>query len=236
MSLTYDTWVSQLANLMVIGSTDANFLTFLPGCRDYAEQRIYRELDLLNNEATDSTTPASSGLRTFTLPSANGTFVVVDQINVITPAGQAALAGTRNPVVPVSRDFVDAVYPSGQNNTGIPQFYAMDGTGTIIFGPSPDAPYVVEVIGTRRPTALSSANTETWLSQNLPDLFMAASMVFASAYMRDFGAQADNPSLSASWEQQYQILKASALAEEVRKKYEGAAWTSQPAAATPQRV
>lgn len=227
MSLTYTTYVAQLSNLMVIGSTDPNFQTFLPGCIDYAEQRIYRELDLLTTEVTDATTSVSSGNRNFNLPTSAGTFLIVDDINVISPAGALADSGTRSQLFPTSRAFIDMVYPSGQNNTGVPQFWAMDGSGTVILGPSPDAPYVAEVIGTQRPTPLSSANSSTFLTAYLPDLFMAASMVFASGYMRDFGAQgADNPGMSVSWEAQYGKLFASANAEEARKRYEGQAWTS----------
>jgi hypothetical protein len=97
---------------------------------------------------------------------------------------------------------------------------------TIILGPWPDANYQVEVIGTIRPTPLSATNTTTFLTTYLPDLFLAASMIFASGYQRDFGSQADNPQQSASWEMQYEKLFASANAEELRKKFSGLGWTS----------
>ena len=42
MALTYSSWVSQLANITVISSNDANFQIFLPGAIDYAEGRLYR--------------------------------------------------------------------------------------------------------------------------------------------------------------------------------------------------
>lgn len=227
MALNYTTYVDQLSNLMVIGSTDASFQTFLPGCIDYAEQRIYRELDLLATQVVDATTTVSSGIRTFTLPTTDGTFVVVDNINIITPVGTDADDGTRAPLIPISREFIDATYPSAVSNTGVPMFYAMNSNTQVILGPSPDAAYVAEVIGTQRPTPLSSSNSSTFLTAYLPDLFMAASMVFASGYMRDFGSQgADNPGMSVSWEGQYSKLFNSAATEEARKKYESEAWTS----------
>jgi hypothetical protein len=55
---------------------------------------------------------------------------------------------------------------------------------------------------------------------------MAASMVFGSGYMRNFGAQADNPQMSQSWETQYQLLKQSANAEAARQKFAGWDWTA----------
>ena len=48
MSINYTTYVDQITNIMAVKSTTPQFQTMLPGMIDYAEQRIYRELDLLN--------------------------------------------------------------------------------------------------------------------------------------------------------------------------------------------
>ena len=241
MALNYTTYVSQLQNLMAISSASgdyASFTTFLPGCIDYAEQRIYRELDLLATRVTDATTSVSSGNRNYTLPTTTGTFLVVEGINIISSAGATATSGTRNPLLSTSREFIDACYPSATAVTDTPEYFAMVSNTQVILGPAPDAPYIAEVVGTQRPTALSSTNTTTILTTMLPDLFMAASMVFATAFQRDFGAQSDTPQASASWESQYQTLKGSAQVEEVRKFYRSQAWTSKlpSPVATPDRV
>ena len=97
---------------------------------------------------------------------------------------------------------------------------------TIVFGPSPNASYYVEVIGTIRPEALSVTNTTTAITTYIPDVFMAASMVFASGYMRNFGSQADDPKMAQSWEAQYQTLKASTSAEQARQRFESWGWSS----------
>lgn len=227
MSLTYDTWVSQIANLMVVSSADANFQIFLPGCRDYAEQRIYRELDPLYVQVTDASAAVSSGDRNFTPPTTQGSFITVDELNIMTPVGASASTGTRNPLIPVSPEAMDALYPSGQTATGVPAYYAMRSPTQILLGPAPDAAYTAEVVGIQRPAALSSANSSTFLTQYCPDLFVAASMVFASGYMRDFGSQGDNPQMSASWETQYKLLFASAGMEQARAKWQSDGWTSQ---------
>lgn len=228
MSLNYTTYVSQASNILVIGSTDANFQIMLPGMIDYAEQRIYRELDPLYAQITDSGSIVSSGVRTFTTPTNTGTFITVDSINIITPSGTQASAGIRNPLVPTSVEMMDAMYPSGQSVTGVPSYYALRSPTQIVFGPAPDAAYYAEVIGVQRPSALSSANSSTFLTQYCPDLFMAASMVFGFGYMRDFGGQSDNPGASQSWEAQYQTLFRSAAMEQARAKWEADGWTSQP--------
>lgn len=227
MSTNYTTYVSQLANLVVIPSTDANFTTFLPGCIDYAEQRCYRDLDLLYTQITDATKQVSSGVQEFTLSTAVGTYITVDQLNIITPAGTQSSAGSRVPLVPASADFVNNAFPTAASSqTATPEYFAMRSNTVVLLGPAPDGPYYAEVIGIQRPTVLSSGNSSTILTQYVPDLFMAASMVFASGYMRDFGAQADNPQMGASWESQYQTLLKSAAVEQFRAKHESQGWTS----------
>lgn len=223
MSLNYTTYVDQLANLMVQGSTDANFVTFLPGCIDYAEQRMYRELDLQVSRITD-TTALSSGVRTLTLPSNTGTFVVVEQINVLTPSTATSSNGTRNPLTMVTKEYLDFAWPNAASYTGTPLFMAPLNNTTYVLGPSPDAAYTAEIVGTIRPTPLSASNSSTFLTQSLPDVFMAASMVFASAYQRDFGPATDDPAKAGTWESQYRTLMASANVEELRKRFMGPAW------------
>lgn len=234
MSLTYTTYVAQIANIMSVDPATPQFQTMLPGMIDYAEQRIYRELDLLNTVNRNDISLFTIGSRNFTLPSTStGNYITVQGINVITPAGSgSADSGTRNALQITTRDYLDTVWnsPSG---TGIPAYFAMIDQFNIIVGPWPDDDYRVEVIGTIRPNPLSSANSTTFLTQYLPDLFVAGSMIYASGYQRDFGSQADNPAQAVSWEGQYEKLFASAMAEEVRKKFAGPGWTSMSTVANP---
>lgn len=230
MALTYDQYVADLADLMATATTDPSFVEMLPTIIDYAEQRIYRELQLLSTVVRDSTSTVSANSRDFTLPSAAGRFVTIDGINIYTPVSTTT---TRNPLTPVSRDVIDWSWPSNTaaSASTVPTMFCWvrDGDAasqTVILGPPPGASFTAEVIGTIRPTPLSSGNTTTFLSSYLPDLFMAASMVFASGYMRNFGAQADDPKMSQSWEMQYQTLKASADMEEGMKKFSSVSWTS----------
>lgn len=225
MSLNYSTYVQQISNLLVIGSTDANFLIMLPGMIDYAEGRIYRELDLVATSITDASKTLITGNRNFTFPSAYGNLIPIN-VNIITPATAKSTSGTRKPLVETTPDVIDAIWGSDRYNKGEPQFWAFTDNETIIVGPSPDADYSVELRAVQQnPTPLSATNTSTILTEMLPDLFIAASMVFGSGYTRDFSAQGDNPAQGQSWERQYQLLKASAEVQELRKTYESAAWT-----------
>jgi hypothetical protein len=237
MSYDYNGFVSQISNLMVQVSTGANFTTALSGIIDNAEQRIYRELDLLNTRSLDTATTLTPNSRFTALSTVTGPFVVVENINVLTPAGTLSSNGIRTPLTRVTKEYLDFAWPNS-TNTGIPIYFADLDNTTFLFGPAPNAAYVLEITATERPPPLSASNTTTFLTQSLPDLFMAAAMVFGSAYMRDFGAMADDPNMGATWERYYQTLFVSANNEELRKKFQSQGWQSkQPNnVATPPRT
>jgi len=237
-SLTYTTYVDQIANLLVIGSTDANFQTMLPGMIDYAENRMYRELNLLAATIADNSNTLTANNRSVSLSTSNGN-LIIENVNVITPATATSTSGTRIPLVNTTLDVLDAIWPSNAANTGVPRFWANLDNFTILVGPPPDAAYPLEIRGAQQnPTPLSSSNTTTILTEMLADCFIAASMVFGSAYQRDFSAQGDNPAQGMSWEQTYKTLVASADVVEIRKVYQSQGWGSdQPSNITsPPRV
>lgn len=234
MSLTYATFVTSLANMLVLPAANAEYLQAIPNIIDDAEQRLYRELDLLDTIVRDTSGTLTPNSRNFTFPQH---FVVSEAINVMYNNGAVT---TRKQLIPASRDFIDAVYgtETASSETALPDYYAMITDQTIILGPSPGAAYVVEVIGTVRPTPLSATNTSTYLTLYLPDLFLAEALVFGYGYLKDYGAMTDDPKASASWEAHYQALMNSANTEENRKKYASQAWTSKSPAplATPPRT
>lgn len=234
MSYNYATFLSSLANMLVIPATDSNYLQALPNIIDDAEQRIYRELDLLSTVVRDTSGTLTANSRNFTFPQH---FVVSESINVFTPVGTQT---QRNQLIPTTREFLDAVWPNeaAPSTPSVPAYYAMITDQEIIVGPAPDAAYAMEVVGTIRPAPLSASNTTTYLTNYLPDLFFAESLVFGYGYLKDYGAMTDDPRSAVSWEAHYQALWQSANTEENRKKYASQAWTSkQPAPnATPPRT
>lgn len=226
MSLTYASFVTAVSTLMPIDPTDVSFLAILPDCIDYTEERILRELDLLQTVVRDSSAALVANSRNFTLPTSTGTFVVTNGMNVITPAGTVnPESGTRVPLIRVSTDFLDLAWPSSTGAT-TPKYFAMTTQTAAVVGPWPDGNYQVEVVGTQRPAPLSATNTPTFLSTNLPDLYLQAAMIFMTGpFMKNYGASSDNPQQAQSYENQYQLLKASAATEEFRKMAMGSAWT-----------
>ena len=252
--LTYSTYVTQIATLAVVAETDPAFVTILPQMITYAENRMYRDIDFMFTSTSLHgvsfvLTPGNRNL-SFNINlasnnnSAEGTFVVSEQINLLTDAsGNAATttnpdACVRTPLLPTTKEFLDAVYGSSLTaNLGQPKYFVPFNETLFFVGPVPDQAYPVEVVGTYRPNSLSATNTTTFISNYLPDVFIMASMIYVSGYQRNFGRANDDPQMAVSYESQYQALLKSALVEEARKKFDASGWSSQSPSpvATPTR-
>ena len=213
-------YVTQIATMAVVQSTDSAFQTILPQMITYAENRIYRDLDLLISQTTSN----------YTL---NGNNIDIPAANLIT-VQNVVLSDVNNnlyPLLSITRDFANNVY-GNNSTTGTPQYFFITG-GTnevtdynIYIYPYPNATYTVSVTGTFRPTSLSSTNLTTFISLYLPDLFIMASMIYVSAYQRNFGRANDDPQMAVSYESQYKTLLQGAMMEEYRKKFQASAWSS----------
>lgn len=238
MALDYNSWVATIANLTANDPTNTEFLQILPAIIDYAEGRIYRDLDLLSTVVVNNSTTLMANTRDFTLPSpTQGTYDIVDQINLFEN-------DSRTPLTPVSREVLDMLWPSSSaaSITTRPSVFAMTSSDmssnlTLSVGPVSGQDVGIEVLGRVKPTPLSASNTTTYLTSQLPDLFIAGSMIFATGWQKNFGGQSDDPRMGASWETQYQALLSDADQNAARQKFAGTSWTSkrpEPAAA-PQR-
>lgn len=252
--LTYSQYVTQIATLAVVAETDPAFVTILPQMITYAENRMYRDIDFMFTSTSLHgvsfvLTPGNRNLSFSIDLSTNsdaqaGTFVVSEQINLLTDASGNPAATTnpdacvRVPLLPTTKEFLDAVYGSSLTaNRGQPKYFVPFNETLFFVGPVPDQAYPVEVVGTYRPNSLSATNTTTFISLYLPDVFIMASMIYISAYQRNFGRQSDDPAMAQSYESQYKALLQSAIVEEARKKFDAAGWSSQSPAtvATPTR-
>ena len=233
-------YITQVATMAVVAETDPAFLTILPQMIVYAELRMYRDLDFLFTSGSTTAYSLTTGSRILNVNADTfpyGTLVVPEQINVLVGSTDPDLA-QRVPLLPTTKEFLDAVYGSGAvANRGVPQYWVPFDDYTFLVGPYPDSGYTVEIVGTYRPASLSATNPTTFISLNLPDIMIMASMVYISAYQRNFGRMNDEPQMAMSYESQYQTLLKGAASEEARKKFEAAGWSSQSPSplATPTR-
>lgn len=228
--MNYDEVVERLQTLLEIplNNTDENFERILPSILDYADNRIYRELNFLAT-LTAQVTALTINDRNLALPT---TVIVLRGINVITPVATLADAGKRNPLERVSIDALDFFWPSAALTPGVPQKYSLIGTSTqtytVRFSPTPDAAYNAEFIGVIRPTVISAANQTTYICNKYPELYIAACMVFGCGYQRDFGLQNADPAKAVSWESVYTTLREGATVEALEQKSESVQWSATP--------
>lgn len=245
--LTWNTWVSAVANLAVedvslvggVMTGNAQFNQALATAISYAENRIQRDMDLLALETSRGYVLAS-GNNLLAIPPTD--FVTVRTIEV-----------NGAPLLPVSKEFIQNTYPSG-STLGPPQYFAMYGGGAsdggnaasnILFGPPPDQPYAATFTGTIRAPSLYysavnpvAATATTYISSVLPDLLVMCAMVSISAYQRNFsGMSANDANMPVSYETQYQELMNAARTENLRARFAASAWSSTATsqAATPSR-
>ena len=224
MSLTYSTYTTTIANLIEISVTDSNFQQILPSMIDDAEIRICQDVDFLGLVVTDSSVTLTGGNRNANW---NPLFFVINAINAITPAGTTNPdLGTRNPILPANPEVCDFLYPSS-TGSGIPQYFGRVTQSTAVLAPWPDQNYTLEIRGTQRPTPLSSTNTTTFISTYLPNLLVAASMIYAAAYQQNFSATGDNPAQGVNWKGHYDDILKSSVIEQARMKFEAEGWSPQ---------
>jgi hypothetical protein len=251
-ALTYNTYITQVALMtvvnvqktggVVVGVDDA-FNNLIPQMLNYAELRIQRDMDLTQSQVTDIEYSLTTGSRQ--LPIDLNDFEILQTFSLVVDQ-------MHTPLLPVTKEFLQNIHPIG-STLGTPRYFAMSGGDAttsgntfqnVIVGPIPDLDYPVILSGTRRMQTLYAyavpvlADTATtYISSQLPDMLVQASMIYVSQFQRNFGPASNDPQMGPSYEMQYQMLLRAASVEEARRRFQAAAWTSQsPAvAASPTR-
>lgn len=210
--LTYNTLLASVENI-IIDTGSADLLAIFPQALQYAEGRLYRDLDLLATRTSDTSVTLVAGTRTATCPS---TISIVEGVSVLTPIGQPVSSSKRNVLERTSLDFLDFAY--GQESvTAKPDYFTMKSDTLIVFGASPDAAYRIEVTGTTQPDAMSVSNQTSFLGNQFPDLLLSAVIIFISGWQRDMGSPM-NPQDVNMWASSYDSLFKSALEYVQRQK------------------
>ena len=81
--------------------------------------------------------------------------------------------------------FIDEYNVDRVNNTGKPKYYANWDQNTMIFAPTPDATYTIELWYNKTPDHLSSTTTTTWLSNNAPEILIYGTVAEAFSYLKN---------------------------------------------------
>jgi hypothetical protein len=240
-ALTYNSLITQVCLLGpyqygtvngVVTPNAPEFAALIPMMLNYAEQRIQRDMELLNTQVMRGPYALAPGSNQLSVPPSD--LLVVQDVLV-------TIAGQPTPMHPVSKPYLLTVWPSSAP-PGPPKVVALQGGDTptqglnatiLLFGPPPDLAYQVNCIGESRAPTLASfadpadAGTQsTWIASWLPELLLMGCMIYVSAYQRDFGRQSDDPQMAQSYENQYQTLLAAANKQEFQRRWEADAWSS----------
>lgn len=254
--LSYNAYIQNIGVMAVaLTSETAGLYSFVdpplqqivPSILNYAEQRISRDLDMLSSQTSNIYT-LTAGANVFSLPVND--FQVVQTLEIVTLYNGQVV--NSSPLVPVSKEFIQNCF-GGLMSANTPRYFAMygdnfgdeqDSATNILFGPAPNYAYSLRVTGTACPPSLyqnasaGPADTAyTYISAYYPDMLVIASMIYISAYQRNWSSTADDSEMAQSYEKQYQALRLGAVPMENRRKGQGSAWSpySTPIAATPTR-
>lgn len=254
--LSYNAYVQNLAVMAVAITSetagvwsfvDPDLQTILPQALNYAELRIQRDIDFLQARSSNTYT-LTQGNNVLQIPVND--FFTIETLEVTQNSGATVV--NSSPLVPVSKEFIQNCY-AGAASADTPRYFAMigdtfgDGADSflnILLGPVPNYAYPVRAFGVVRLPSLAKYATNgqadtsyTWISQFLPDMLMMASMIYISAFQRNFGSTSDDPAMGQTYEKQYQALRLGAISEENRRKFNESAWSSYstPVSATPTR-
>jgi hypothetical protein len=155
----------------------------VPGFIQLGENRIYRDLRVRQME-TALSSAISSGV-------------------IAVPTGYLEMKYAYvngSPMVKLQRKDAEWIYQNYpvRSSDGTPKYFAREATN-FIFGPYPDSGYTIKGLYYKKLTALSAANTTNWLTDDVPDLILMASLCEAAPWMA-------NDERIPVWERRYALL------------------------------
>jgi len=158
---------------------DSNVLTstIVNGIISDAEFRIYRDVDSDNNRRYAT---ANLVLNTRFIQTPDNT-LVIRSAQIVDSDGTSSAN---------NRDFLqwrDTSFMSEFNNletTGVPKYYSWWDKNHLVFAPTPDATYTIQLNYILKDAGLSSTNTTTYLSLNFPNGLLYACLVEAYGFLK----------------------------------------------------
>lgn len=171
-----------------------------------AEDDIYDDIFILNEGRGVAELET-----TFSEAIANGVLALPSNYLGLRSVTVTAGGGTY-PLQRKTVEFILSNYPV-RAPMGVPAFIARSGT-SFIFGPYPDSNYTVSGLYWQRKTALSAANTTTWMTDDMPMTLFAACMKAVKRFLKD-------PDGVGFWDADYKSRLGSFIAGKKAEEYSG---------------
>lgn len=169
--MNYNELVTNIRNYTEVDSnvfSDSVINTFIT----MAENRILRDIDLdvFKLEVSGN---MSIGNKFLTAPSD----ILTHRYMMITNSGDQIFLDFRD------TSFMKEYWSDG-TVTGVPKYYSVWDQNTFYIAPTPNANFAVELGYIYRPTQISSANQNTWISTNAPEALLYACLIQAYSYTK----------------------------------------------------
>ena len=170
-----------------VESTETSFVSHIDEFIVQAEKRIYNDAQLpfLRKNSTGSLTIGSPYVET--------------PVDFLAVFSLAVIDGSNNYQYLLDKDvnFLREAYPVAATQ-GLPKYYALFDENTIMFAPTPDVAYTVELHYNHYPTSIiTTSSGTTWLGDNYEYVLLYASLVYAYTYLKG------EPDLIANYERLY---------------------------------
>ena len=170
------TYATLVENIQAIAEDDGvEFLMYIPTAVDLAEERLFKELDLMDLE-----TKVTGTLSAATLNKPAG--YRFGNHFAITVAGKKKLLKKR------LEDYIIDYWPDPAV-TDIPEYYCDLSSTQFLVAPTPSASYTYEIKCTGQPTKLSVSNPTNYFITNCKDILYAACMSEMARFMKAWSQQ-----------------------------------------------
>lgn len=197
--VTYDSLVADV-RAYAERPNDAKLLTQIPTFVTLAESRIATDLKLLGTQQV------VTGAFTIGDPTLEKPAYWRDNVSV----NFTNAADERIMLKQRSYEFCRAFWPN-ETLRGAPRYYADYDYGHLLVVPTPDVAYDLELVYHARLTPLDDTNQQNWISFNVPQLLIYATMLETSLWLK-------NDEKVQLWQAQYEMAKAGLLGEELERK------------------
>tara|TARA_R100001530_G_scaffold134141_1_gene108482 strand:+ start:467 stop:1117 length:651 start_codon:yes stop_codon:yes gene_type:complete len=174
--MTYDELVTKIRNYTEV---DSNVLTatIIDGFIEDSEFRILRDVDSDSNRKYET---AALVLNTRFIQAPDNA-LVIRSAQIVDSDGTAS-ADNRDFLQWRDTSFMSEFNPTGA--TGVPKYYSWWNKNELVFAPTPDATYTIQVNYILKDAGLSSTNTTTYISLNFPNGLLYACLVEAYSFLK----------------------------------------------------
>lgn len=197
---------------------DPRFQQAFPMALNDAEGMIYKDIPFLATRQANTSLQTSALSRIVSLANLTPAISFPERFALL-------VSGSRVVFDKTQLEVVDTIYPS--STAGVtpnpldyqPRYWAMLDDHTIVYAPTADAAYTVEIVGLFQQTPMSSSNQTTYIGNTYPEMLMAAVMFYLNGGLKqNFGAMTEDPRAAVSWKGVYDERMELAKIDEMRRR------------------